>query len=219
MAGQSPGASRHSWRATQSKHTSSVSSKRGRRIIFTGLVLALFAIFGVLLIRPLFRPVVHLVCLPVSNYTDLNAPPIAYVQNDIDAFKVLEDRLYSDDKHPVPDKWEDLRNSAAMDGLGKKLSGLVKAKREVLILYLSAHGTSDDGTAYLLCSDFDPKKPDEGRYKLSKLLEQISECQAKLKLLILDSGRIGGDTRLGMVFNEFPALLQDAVKSCSDRDL
>jgi hypothetical protein len=181
------------------------------------VVVILLAVLAVLLILPFLNPNVHLVCLPVT-YRDLSVPPIAYAQDDIAAFLPLEDRLYSDDDHPVPDIWTNLKNSVAMKGLGGELSGLVR-KSEVLIFYLNAHGVSDDGAAYLLCSDFDSTKRNVGRYELAELLAQLKDCPGKLKLVVLDSGRIAGDARLGMTFNEFPLLLEQAVKECDDYNL
>ena len=98
--------------------------------------------------------------------------------------------------------------------LGDRLSGIVTGSRDTLILYISAHGVSDDGEPYLLCSDFLFRRQNvAGRYPLAKLFNQVQRCPAKLKLLILDAGGIEYDPRLGMVVNEFPRLVDAQLRT------
>ena len=101
--------------------------------------------------------------------------------------------------------------------LGDRLAGLVTGSKDTLILYVSAHGVSGEGEAYLLCSDFlFHRRKVAGRYRLGDLLEQIKRCPARLKLLILDDGRIAHDPRLGMIVNEFPRLLESKLQEVED---
>ena len=90
----------------------------------------------------------------------------------------------------------------------------------------------DGPAAWLLCSDFSvlrdttdtaPAKAGTpapaGRYRLRDLLGQIKQCPAKSKLLVLDTGYLNYDPRMGLFVNEFPRLLEEDVKAVNDPDL
>ena len=141
-------------------------------------------------------------------------PPIGFQDEDVAGFR---NACASDPDVPL---LGDIQTSENMMLLGDRLSGIVTGPRDTLILYLSAHGVSDDGEPYLLCSDFLFRRQNvAGRYPLRDVFKQVRDCKAKLKLLILDAGGIEYDPRLGMVVNEFPRLVDAQLRECNDASL
>ena len=92
-------------------------------------------------------------------------------------------------------------------------------EKDVLVVYLSAIGVSEDGTAYLLCRDYDLRDTEAGRYQATELLDQLRQSSAKTKLLVMDTGWILSDPRLGMLANEFPLLLANDIAGQDDPGL
>lgn len=72
---------------------------------------------------------------------------------------------------------------------------LPAVENEVVVVYLSAHGVSDDQGAYFLTSEASADS-NTGRYPLSQVLRQTAACKAKNKLLILDSTRFDANLDL-----------------------
>jgi len=163
------------------------------------LQIGLMVVLGWLLIPPFFRSETHFVAMPVVDYEVLDAPPIPFSREDVQGFEPLADLLARrGEQGPVV--LAELQTSEAMRSLlAGQLRNVVGRNKDVLILYLSANGVSDAGSAYLLCSDFDPTRPDTGRQNVRDVLKQIAACPAAVKLVILDSGRIVADPRLGMI--------------------
>ena len=188
-----------------------------------GLALALFlaavAALVVLVFPPLYHPTAQVVFLTGLDYHPLRSPPADYAQEDSDALESLAPVLYKHGPEPGPILLSDMRSAAAMHGLSAELADATPAGAGVLVVYVDAHGVSDGGTAYLLCRNYDPANPTAGRYRLSELLRQVGESPAGLKLVILDSGRIESDPRMGMLVNEFPRLLEQEVHATGDESL
>ncbi len=160
----------------------------------------------------IFLPRVHLFVLPIVHYDVLAVPPIPFSSENVAELAA-----------PPPEGLEvnsrnvlvGLETTEGIETLSGRVQGVVTRPRDTLIVYVSAHGVSDDGTAYLLCSDY-LRKAESGRHRLGDLLRQVSDCPAALKLLILDAGWLAGDPRLGMAVNEFPRLLQSEVEKLDD---
>ena len=77
---------------------------------------------------------------------------------------------------------------------------------------------------YLLCADFDTFKSEgdrgiAGYLKVTDFLKQVSDCQAGQKIVILDAGHLPTEPRLGVIVNEFPDRLAEAVKLTGDPNL
>ena len=188
-----------------------------------GLALALFlaavAALVILVFPPLYHPNAQLVFLTGLDYHALRAPPADYAQEDSDALEKLAPVLYKHGAEPGPILLSEMRSASAMRGLPAALSEATPAGAGVLIVYVDGHGVSDNGTAYLLCRNFDPANPAAGRYRLSDLLRQVADSPAPVKLLILDTGRIESDPRMGMLVNEFPRLLEQEVHATGNESL
>lgn len=206
-------AGRKSWKqpATSSAKpgTPSKSSKSVGRWFLTALLLALLAGF-VYWVWPDFRGQRHFVITSLWATDHLVVPPISYAREDIDAL------LKTPDVQAF-DATSEGQDTAGLDDLLDKAANRIRRPNDALMLYLAAHGMADDSGAYLICSDFDASNL--GRYPVQKLLEKISKAQARLKLIILDVGRINYDPRLGIMGNEFAPLLISAVQKHADNNL
>jgi hypothetical protein len=201
-------APRRSWRGDSAKAQPTSSAHWTPRILLSLLCLALLSLFAGLLVWWIFLPTVHLACLPVVDYDVLAAPPVRFVEEDMQAFADAA-------PHRAAVVLSDLQTSDAMPTLTKRLEGCQTAGRDTLVLYVAAHGIAENGTAYLLCSDF-LRQDAPGRYPLDTFVAELAAFPADLKLLILDAGRVPYDARLGVLVNEFPRILEQTLRQQGD---
>jgi hypothetical protein len=179
--------------------------------VLTILGLLLLGLLAWMLWWWLLLPAVHFVALPIVGYDLLAVPPLKFPAEDVEAFSRL------------PRRGEavvlaDLQTSQAIATVNNRLQGLAARHGDTLIFYLRGYGMSDDGKAWVLCSDY-LRTADGGRFPLADLLGQIERCPAAKKLLILDTGELPADPRLGMIVNEFAQLLEAEVRRVNDRGL
>lgn len=211
-----PAVLRDSWRRPQGRLAVSSRSRWLRRFGFTALTFGLIALLYFLLFGPFFHPTPHLVFATGASPGSSSVPPLAFVQEDFHAVRApFAGALWL---HGAARRESDLRLLASPDDLAPVLERFRgrRTSRDVLIVYLAAHGIARDGEAALLCGDFDPHTADAGVYPVAKLMQQLRACSAGAKLLLLDSGRVAYDPRLGMIVNEFPRLLERAVRQTDD---
>lgn len=201
-------APRRSWRGHSAKAQTTSSAPWTPRILLSLLCLALLSLFAGLLVWWMFLPTVHLACLPVVDYDVLAAPPLRFVEEDLQAFADVA-------PHRAAVVLSDLQSSHAMPTLTKRLEGCQTAGRDTLVLYVAVHGIAENGTAYLLCSDF-LRQDAPGRYPLDAFVAELAAFPADLKLLILDAGRVPYDARLGVLVNEFPRILEQTLRQQRD---
>jgi len=196
-----------SWRHRE--NAGAAGSKNASRWTFTFLALGLIG-FLIWWFWP--RPTLdaHLVSIYVSKHDKLKYPPLAYVAEDAELLSKVTGGKGKD--------WSSLDNASSLRTLGGKLKALALDDSEVLVLHLGMHGVSQAGQPVLLCSDF-LRRGDSGTYPLKELLQNVSESRAGLKLIVLESGRLGSDPRLGFVVNEFPRLLEREIKEINDSRL
>ncbi len=206
-------ASHQSWRA-QAQPGETSSGKNVQRVLLSLVALGLTGLLGWLVFRWMFLPKIYFACLPVVDHGVLEVPPIAFSLQDAD-------RLAQWSPHLAPKDvvWRGPQTSQSITTLTERLQGIVSRDKDVLVFYVSAHGVSDNGTAYLLCGDFDPREANSGRYPLAKLLGQLEKCPGRVKLLLLDAAHLTSDPRLGMAVNEFPRLLAEEVEKIKDPNL
>ena len=79
--------------------------------------------------------------------------------------------------------------------------GLANVSSDTVVLYLSAHGVSREGTAYLLTSEASDADT-TGWFPVSQVLEGWAACKAPNKLLVLDATRIESNVHLGLLGND-----------------
>jgi hypothetical protein len=173
--------------------------------------LALVGLLGCLLWWWILLPKVYFACLPITDYDLLAVPPIPFPVEETAAFVAAAPQA------PAVVLY-DLQTSAAITTLSNRLLGTLTRPRDHLIVFVRGHGISDDGTPFLLCSDY-LRQGKSGQYPLKQLLQQISQCPASMKLLLLDFGYMNAVPRLGIVANEFPRLLDEEVKRIADPHL
>jgi hypothetical protein len=209
------------WRAQSRPTPRSTGGKYAGRIVLTLLAAGLGGVLAYVLYH-LVPAGIHFAVLPVSDSDVLTLPPIPYSRENGDSLRDL-------DLHPPVLDLHDIQTADAMGTLAGKLrEGLQKS--DSLIVYLTGNCISDAGpdgpAAWLLCSDYSvfretggtESKP-AGRYRLRDVLGQMKQCSAKSKLLVLDTGYLNYDPRLGLFVNEFPRLLEEDVKAVNDPDL
>nr|MCU0979707.1 caspase family protein [Pirellulaceae bacterium] len=201
-------APQRSWRGRSAKTQATPSARWMPRVLLSALCLGLLSLFVWLIVQWIFLPTVHFAYLPIVDYDVLAAPPVRFVQEDVQAFAGVA-------PHRAAVELRDLQTSDAMPTLTRRLEGCQTAGKDTLVLYVAGHGIAEDGTAYLLCSDF-LRRDAPGRYPLGDLLTELEAFPADLKLLILDAGRLPYDARLGVLVNEFPRLLEEALKQHQD---
>lgn len=201
-----------SWKE-RSPVSRSTTGRMSRRLFVTALFVLLIGLL-VWVLSGFWSRTSLLVSLPIVHQADLGVPPVAYWAEDTRAFLDLAPASARDldnlDTYGAISTLEDrLRAELARAG------GFVQPR---LIVQIAGQGVSDDGQAWLLCSDYSPQKQ-ENRYHIGDLLRAVSKCPAQRKIVILDASHILADPRLGMVINEFPRLLEDEVRGIPDPDL
>jgi len=201
-------APQRSWRGRAAKTQTTPSARWGSRVLLTLFCLGLLSLFVWLIVWWIFLPTVHFAYLPVVDYDVLAAPPVRFVEEDMQALAGVA-------PHRAAVVLSDLQTSAAMPTLTRRLEGCQTPGKDTLVLYVAGHGIAEDGTAYLLCSDF-LRQDAPGRYPLSELISEIAAFPADLKLLVLDAGRLPYDARMGVLVNEFSRLLEDVLKQQRD---
>lgn len=172
-------------------------------------------LFG-LVVVPFFRHrlATHVVALTPGNLDDWTVPPMLFVEEDLQPLSQISGL-----------NWHDLRgvlDSRMLDALPARLQAAIPQNADVLIVYATAQGISREGQACLLCTDVDPSGSNDAAgqrrsvYPVRELLQRLAELDVPLKLLILDFGNLVSDPRMGMVINEFPRLLAQAMAEQAD---
>lgn len=207
-ASRGSSAPQRSWRGGSAKTQRASSARWVPRVLLSLVCLGLVSLFAWLIVWWIFLPTVHFAYLPVVDYDVLAAPPIRFLEEDMQAFARVA-------PHRTAVVLGDLQTSDAMPTLTKRLEGCQTAGKDTLVLFVAGHGIAEDGTAYVLCSDF-LRQDAPGRYPLSELVTELEAFPADLKLLILDAGRVPYDARMGVLVNEFPRLLEDALQQHRD---
>jgi hypothetical protein len=133
----------------------------------------------------------------VENYQ--LAPPLRYIRQDVSQIsRTLRDRggfgrdriLELTDAASAPE----YQPSAAT--LRAQIPNFLRRPlpTDTLIVYFSGHGFRDqEGKMYLAPLDCDPAKPEETGLPVEWLRDQLKNCKAKTKLLIIDSCHAGSD--------------------------
>jgi len=182
--------------------------RAGIVVMTVGLLVVLFRF----LFPPFFASQTHLFLVGTGNNATSHIPPIAFVAEDQEGLATIDIAAI----HRPAGGW---RSAGGCKELGKMLRGAGLRKADTALIYLAAHGVSQDGKAYLLCDDFDLRRPDSGRVSVDVLLDEVARSTDAVKVIVLNAGAMDYDSRLGIVVNEFPRLLEQAVAKTQDPTL
>ena len=147
---------------------------------------ALLVAFGVsiYLLWPGHLPQTHFVAILTGETHKFTVPPLPFAHEDLAPLELAELRsLQFHDR-------SELQEADKITGLGQWLRGLTEKDHDLLLLYLSAHGVSDNGLPFLLCRDFDLSSHERARYALVDLFKELKGTPFRTKLLVLDAGWI-----------------------------
>ncbi len=182
---------------------------RPLRWLFTVAGLVLIAVFAIFLI-PRSRPQRHLVAIAIWASDPLTVEPQPFVREDLNALSQIPNVHFVESGG--------VQDSRSFASLGSQLRDVVRPGDDLLTLYLAAHGLIQDEKAHIACSDF-LRDSQSGTFPVSRLLEQLAECPVKVKLLILDAGRLDFEPALGIAANGFPRLLAEELAEMPKQEL
>ncbi len=195
---------RHSWRERDAPISSPLLFYR--RIVATLLGVLFVGLFGLviwwLLPQQQTWTSKHLI---ISEYDPGSAPPLVYVEKQKLAWT---GSLTSEDVIGKATQADELPTALP------KLSGQPGRKRSgPLVVYVAGHGCSQGDDAFLYASDFHPADPKGSSIHVRDLLAAVAAHPARQTLLILDSGPLEHDLRVGTAVNRFPEILASELKS------
>ena len=206
-----------SWRG--GKAAEEAASPALLRFVFTVAVLVLIVSLIFAILKLFHSPRTLLGVVPISYSTDLP-------QN------VAGQQLFEQLAKDVPSiehlNWLRFQTASARGFNGEiavAIAGWTPPARKTdsLIVYVSGHGLVRGETAYLLHNDFSWGVEDWAQQTAAvpaaELFDELQDCQADVKLVVIDSGRIAYDSRLGVVVNDFPRQLADEIKRVDDERL
>lgn len=201
------------WREPNQSSAVERRTRMIRRVMIVSLITLLTVLLFSFLFPPFFNPSTHVVLMGTGINENYQTPFIPFVKEDQDALREIDGILV----HDQAGAWNSRRNAEGLVDSVKKQG--VKSGDQ-LIVYLTAHGIVDaGGNAFLLCDDFDVNKQARTRVLVNDLLDELSECDAASKILILNAGQMDYDPRLGVFVNDFPERLRAAVEQCADSSL
>ena len=194
---------RQSWRDRDAPISSGLLFYR--RLVATVLVVLFVAAFIAVLV--IFWPKgvswtsEHLV---IAEYDPDSAPPLNYA-----------DRQKQSWTSGLPSSL-DVAGSATQSGelaaSVAKLAGSQQTRKAPLLVYVAGHGCSVGEEGFLYASDLDPSGAKPPGVKIQELLAAVVKHPAQATVLIIDSGPLEHDLRLGTAVNRFPELLEREVE-------
>ncbi|HUE73402.1 MAG TPA: hypothetical protein VMP01_21165 [Pirellulaceae bacterium] len=194
---------RQSWRDRDAPISSGLLFYR--RITATLLVLLFVGAFIAVLVwfwpRRVQWTSEHLV---IAEYDPDSAPPLNYADKQKQAWT---SGLESNDVAGSATQTDVLAASVA------KLAGSVQQRRSgPLLVYVAGHGCSRGDEALLYASDLDPFGDKAVGVNVKDLLAAVAKHPAQQTVLIVDSGPLEHDLRVGTAVNRFPEILESEVE-------
>lgn len=177
----------------------------------------LFAAMYYVVFSPFWHPHTHLIVAGVEQFRDPATRPVEFVREDAASLQAPLDAVMFHSS-PADRTPRNLETADDFAGLTDRLNADTVRPEDVHVVYLQTHGVGIDGEAFLLAGDFSVVGA-AGRYPLKNLVELLRQSPAKTKLLILDAGQLDFDPRIGVIANEFPRLLREAVEATGDPNL
>ncbi len=192
------------WRAQAVQPEQKARRRRVFRVLLPVIGFCLLAALATVLILWFLRPPkLDLIAIAVADYRNPEVPPIAYCYEDLEAL-----RKAIDAEEAGGTSW----NDASADKIAQLDTALAatSSSRDNVLVYIKAHGVSLNESPYLLDSSFELRGR-AGRLPVGKLLTDMAESPARIKLLVLDTGHLASDPRMGMLANEFTLLVEKLV--------
>ncbi|MBX3411232.1 MAG: hypothetical protein KF708_00840 [Pirellulales bacterium] len=206
-----------SWRAEAAPPMTPFA--RRSRLAFIVLAVCLLIAAMIYALYVPYEPQTHLVYTTLVEHKELTAPPWAktfLAPEEVDTLKKQT--------HEPPEELK-IEQAEIVSVLGSRIRGLVRDPQDRLLTMVGGQGVSRvdaQGSAskpYLLLGTFDPSDRGVGYLAVESLLAEVKNCQASVKVLVLDGGNIVCDPRIGMLANEFPRLVEAAVRATGDPSL
>lgn len=212
---------RQSWRETKSRPGRSPARRHIGRWFFTLFALLLIAgMLGLMIQGCKTTPNTYFAGMEIPYDVGLAAPRLVPT-SEVDALASMLVERSKNVRVGDSELSKAIGESDSMRTLSANLRQMPIQQGDALIFYVAAHGVTHDGEAYLLGSDFtlDGVPSETGRAPVKELLRALADTPAQHKLLLLDWGRVQFDPRLGVVYNNFPELVAQAVKEIDDPTL
>ena len=146
------------------------------------------------------------------------APAADFIAEDMLAFQPLMSQLSLKRKSRGAIATGDLRELLDLRRLQNTVAEMSADSSDVLIVYLATRNRVDDGDAYI---ELNVRREfmNAGESRLDEFLRTLSRADASVKLLVIDAGRFESDSSKGMMLNEFPHLLEQAIAKINDPKL
>lgn len=160
-----------------------------RRAVATLLVGLLVGWLAYLVFGPMLRPKTYLLYWSADDLDTIAAPPLEFVYEDFGGFVKLKEVVSPLPPSEAALQYESVTNRRRLDDLLSELAAANTQGRDVVILYLAAHGVVRDGKPLLMCNEFDPGSESVELFDLEELVTRLDRINARTKLLLLDAGR------------------------------
>ena len=152
------------------------------------------------------------------NESERVLPAADFVVEDFTAFQTLNSVFALRSVAGESAARGDIRELSDFRRLKSSLDDMTTGRQDVLMLFLAARPRVEDGDAS--CEwNVRPELAGAEYSRLVEVLRRLSDSTAAVKLLIVDAGRFERDPSRGMVLNEFPHLLRQAVQKTHDSRL
>ena len=206
---------RKSWKQQSARRPAAQGSSNGAKWLLTILMIGLAAFIGWYLwhVGTDSKLRTQFVTLAPGMTPRLSVSQVSPVEADTRLLGELD----PESKHSIefsPTNREGRSNTShGVDVICDDLAKMSFKKNDVLVIYVGLHGVShlgEDGSAMLLGRAFDLTNQSATR-RLRTLLAAVAAAPAKERLVILDTGYVGYDPRLGVIANEFPRLVAERL--------
>ncbi len=208
---------RDSWRPKGRYGNTAVAWLMVRRMVATVFVLAMVGVFLYIVLRPFFQPRTYMVYMTSGQQLPGSSPPIEYAFEDFESLTGLENALARRGGPPLV--FSGVESPRRFEEQLGQITDLGLRGMDILVLYITAHGTVVGGEPYLKCANYSPAEPERGLYRIADLLDHLQQLPAKTKLLVLDAGREEPDFRAAMSGYAFPRFLEKEVRRVNDPTL
>lgn len=205
---------RQSWRESRSnaKSGSRGLPRRVKASLWTAAAVLLLIALGWWLYTPKVART-HVYVLAAGDTANLSTPMIPWHAAPLDSIELPSLRNLDFSSRVV--------ESSSRSHL-KDLASLKLAKRDRLVVYVSGHvvPSADHESAQLMCRDYDLDHPTAANVvPIRTILNMMIETDAGIKLLVVDSGRLNSDPRLGMLANDATDLLAKELRDLAASDV